>query len=327
MLRLGLNPYGLTYFLGLQGRGTARANPDGKGLEGFVEAGREIEARTLELHNPWLTEKTDGELGALRARLEELGMTPVISLGPPLEGVDTAIRSALGVGATLIRLGLTPVLCGDRNACGAQWPELLANAGATLRRYAPQAAALGLTFAIEDHQDLGSRELIDFCAQGGPNVGICLDTGNPFAVGEEPIAFARRVAPLVRHVHLKDYNAQWTDEGYRLVRCAIGDGAVPFPQIFAVLREHHESLTASLEPGALEARHVRLFRSEWWNGYPPTTAAELGPCLAAARRNRLADDADYRTPWEREDPPAAIIEYEREMVRRSAANMRAIGLL
>jgi sugar phosphate isomerase/epimerase len=311
----------------LEGRGTPCANPDGKGLEGFIEAGREIAARTLEIHNAWLTGKSNEELRLLGARLKALGMMPVISLGPPLEGVDTAIRSAIGVGAPIIRLGLTPVLCGDRNEWGAQWPELLANARANLRLYAPEAKALGLTFAIEDHQDLGSQELIDLCKEGGSHVGICIDTGNALAVGEDPVAFARRVAPLVRHVHLKDYNAQWTDEGYRLVRCAIGDGAIPFPEIFAVLKEHHESLTASLEPGALEARHVRLFRPEWWNGYPPMTAAQLGPCLAAARRNRLADDADYRTPWERSDPPEVIIHYEREMVRRSAANMRAIGLL
>jgi 3-oxoisoapionate decarboxylase len=319
MLKVGLNPYGLTYYLGLQGNGTAR------GLEGFVEIGREIGARTLEMHNAWLVNKTEEELQALGGSLSDLGMAPVISLGPPLEGVETAIRSAVGVGAKVIRLGLSPVLCGDRNAWGPKWPELIANARDNLRRYAPVAKELGLTFAIEDHQDFGSRELMEFCAEAGSNVGICLDTGNSFAVGEAPLEFARRVAPLVRHVHLKDYRAQWTDEGYRLVRCAIGDGAVPLAEIAAMLNEQHEMLTASLEPGALEARHVRLFRPEWWNGYPPMTAAELGPCLAAARRNRLPDDADYRTPWERQEPGAAIMEYELAMIQRSASNMRSMG--
>ena len=38
MLDVGLNPYGLTYYLGLQGRGTPRANPGGRGLEGFIDA-------------------------------------------------------------------------------------------------------------------------------------------------------------------------------------------------------------------------------------------------------------------------------------------------
>ena len=69
--------------------------------------------------------------------------------------------------------------------------------------------------------------------------------------------------------------------------------------MFAILAEHHETLPAVLEPGALEARHVRLFTPDWWHGYPPKDAEALAACLLAARRNRLRDDADYRTPWER----------------------------
>ena len=64
------------------------------------------------------------------------------------------------------------------------------------------------------------------------------------------------------------------------------------------------SVTAVLEPGALEARHVRLFTSDWWNGYAPKTAAEFAACLRAARVNKLPADADYRTPWERREDDA-----------------------
>ena len=325
MLNIGLNPYGLTYYLGLQGRGTPRANPDGRGLNGFIEVAKELNAKTIEFHNAWIAELGNSAAQAVRERIAESGMTPIISLGPPLEGVDTAIQSAIAVGAKIVRLGLSPVLCGDRNAWGAQWHEFIANARHNLRTYAPQADGLGLTFAIENHQDFGSQELLDFCTESGTNVGICLDTGNSFPVGEAPMEFARRVAPLVRHVHLKDYNVQWTDEGFRLVRCAIGDGAVPFPGIAAILAEHHQTLTASLEPGALEARHVRLFRPEWWNGYAPKTAAELGPCLAAARVRRLPEDADYRTPWERGEDGETIVRYELDMMRRSVNNMKSLG--
>jgi hypothetical protein len=129
----------------------------------------------------------------------------------------------------------------------------------------------------------------------------------------------------VRHVHLKDYRVQFTDEGYRLVRCAIGDGAVPFVPMLDILAGQGRKLNAVLEPGALEARHVRLLRPEWWNFYAPKTAPALAACLAAARVNRLPDEADYRTPWERGED-AAIADYELAMIRRSAQNMRTIGL-
>jgi 3-oxoisoapionate decarboxylase len=325
--RTGLNPYGLTYHLGLQGSGGPRANPNGRGLEGFIAIAQELGARSIELHNGWLVHSSDAELQALRERLKALEMQPIISHNLPRESHEAAIRSAVALGATLIRTPMTAVLCGDRAAKGDEWAPLVESARAKLMALARAAAAAKLTVAIENHQDFGSRELLAFCDEAGANVGICFDIGNTFPVAEAPLDFARRVAPRVRHVHFKDYRAHWSDEGYRLVRCAIGDGAVPFAQVAQVLAEHHDTLTASLEPGALEARHVRLFTSAWWQGYPNTAAPELARCLEAARRNRLPDDADWRTPWELEADGETLVRYELEMIRRSASNMKALGLM
>jgi 3-oxoisoapionate decarboxylase len=327
MLRIGLNPYGLTFHLGLQGAGTPRGNPHGAGLEGFTAIAREIGAKTLELHGAWLHGMAAEELRALRGRIERLGMTPVVGTGLPQETPERAIAAAAALGATIVRLALTPVLCGDRAALGAKWPDLVASVRAALKRWAPVAAERGIVLAIENHQDFRSAELVAFCEEAGNNVGICFDTGNAFPVGEAPLDFARTIAAHVRHLHLKDYQVQRTEEGFRLVRCAIGDGAVPFAEIAALLAQHHTSLTASLEPGALEARHVRLLRPEWWGMYPPLAASALAACLAATQRNQLADDADFRTPWEREADAETLVDYELAMIRRSAANMRALGLM
>jgi hypothetical protein len=168
---------------------------------------------------------------------------------------------------------------------------------------------------------------MDFAEQAGENVGITFDTGNAFPVGEAPLDFARTVAPRVRHVHLKDYRVQFTDEGYRLVRCAIGDGAVPFREILELLTADGRSLTAVLEPGALEARHIRLFTPDWWRGYAPKDARALAAALHAARVNPLPESEDFRTPWERGAPGDELLAYERDMVERSAANMRALGVM
>ena len=320
----GLNPYGLTYHLGLQGAGGPRANPSGAGLEGFIAIAAELGARAIEIFDPWLRALGDDQLAALRDRLVGLGMAPIVSSGLMMGPFESALRSARALGASTIRFGLTTVLCGDRHALGARWRELVASVGKSLSEYGPRVADEGRTLAIENHQDFGSDELVAFC-EATRGVGICFDTGNTFPVAEAPLDFTARIAPHVRHVHLKDYRVQFTDEGYRLVRCAIGDGAVPFPAMLDLLRSHHSTLTAVLEPGALEARHVRWLRPEWWRGYPPKSAPALVACLAAARVNRLPDDADYRTPWERGDD-GAIADYELAMIRRSAANMRALAL-
>jgi 3-oxoisoapionate decarboxylase len=320
----GLNPYGLTYHLGLQGAGGPRANLTGAGLEGFIAIAVELGAGAIEIFDPWLRALSDDQLAALRDRLQGLGLVPIVSSGLMMGPFESALRSARALGASTIRFGLTTVLCGDRHALGDGWRELVASVGKSLAEYGPRAAEQGATLAIENHQDFGSDELVGFC-EATRGIGICFDMGNTFPVAEAPLDFTARIAPHVRHLHLKDYRVQFTDEGYRLVRCAIGDGAVPFAEMLDLLRSHHPTLTAVLEPGALEARHVRWLRPEWWRGYAPKSAPALAACLAAARVNRLPDDADFRTPWEKGDD-GAIAEYELAMIRRSAANMRALGL-
>lgn len=325
-LLVGLNPYGLTWHLGLQGRGTPRMNPKAQGLEGFIAIATELGAHVLEIYDPWLRELDDDAVRALRDRLAALGMKPVVSAGLNMMGpMESALRSARLLGAETIRLGLSPVLCGDRNLHRDGWGELCGSIAKALAYWGPRAADEGRMLAIENHQDFGSQELVDFCEAAGRGVGITFDTGNTFPVAEAPLDFTRRVAPYVRHVHLKDYRVQFTDEGYRLVRCAIGDGAVPHGEMLSTLAGYHDEMTAVLEPGALEARHIRLFTADWWNGYAPKSALELAACLKAARVRHLPEDADYRTPWER-SADHELENYELDMIRRSAANMRAEGI-
>lgn len=325
-IKAGLNPYGLTYYLGLQAKGTARENPEGKGLDGFIDLAVELNSQAIEIWEGWLTPMSDGELAELKQRLDGLGITSVMSSGLQTCDFDALVRIAKALDSKLIRLALTPILCGDRAAAGPKWPELVASVREKLGSYAPVAAANDLTIVIENHQDFTSAELVAWCEEFGPSVRIVYDTGNSFPVGEAPLDFTRTIAPYVRHVHLKDYNAQWTDEGLRLVRCAIGDGAIPFAELFEILGEHQADLTCVLEPGALESRHVRLFTAEWWEGYAPKQASALAACLLAARRNRLADDADWQTPWEKGEDDK-LVAYELEMIRRSAANMKKLGIM
>jgi sugar phosphate isomerase/epimerase len=325
-LRTGLNPYGLTYHLGIQATGTPRANPNGTGLEGFIALATELDARVLELREGWLEPLDGAALAALATRLSGLDMVPVVSSGLQNIDIDVCVSAAQALGARYIRVALTPILCGDRAAAGARWHDLVASVHDKLGRYVPIVAQAGVTLLIENHQDFTSRELVGFCEQHGEHVRIVYDTANSFPVAEAPLDFTRVVAPYVRYCHLKDYTVQFTSEGIRLVRCPTGDGAVPFTELFAILGEHNEEMLAAIEIGALEARHVRLFTPGWWEGYAPRTAGDLAACLLAAQRNRLPDNAEWRTPWERE-ADHELEDYELWQVRRSAENLKALGLM
>lgn len=324
-MRVGLNPYGLTWTLGLQGRGTARANPAGSGLEGFLAVAEELGARVVEIFDPWLQQMSDDDLRRLRDRLEARDMKPVASAGLDMMGpMEAAFRSARLLDAKVIRLGLTPVLCGDR-AARDDWPALLRRVAAALAEWGPRAADEGRVLGIENHQDFGSAELVAFC-EAQPGVGITFDMGNTFPVAEAPLDFTRVVAPHVVHLHLKDYRVQFSPEGFRLARCAIGDGCVPHAEMIRLIQAAGATPDAVLEPAALEARHVRLLNPGWWEGYAAKDARALAACLAAAQANRLPEGADFRTPWERGED-AALGDYEMAMIRRSAANMRAAGIM
>ena len=325
MLRVGLNPYGLSYTVGLQDAATPRANPRPIGMAGFIALAREIGAKCVELDRRWLTAMPDADLARLGTDLAGSGMTPICSdwlAQQPGETLAGAIRYASALGAPIIRLHLTPVLEGARARWGSLWGKMVEHARATLKEEAPKAADSGLVLAVENHQDFTSEELISIAEEAGHNVGVVLDTGNPFAVGEDPLSFTRRAAHRIRHVHLKDYIAQFTGEGYRLVRCAVGDGCVPLKELVAVLQE---DVTASIEPGALDARHIRVFAPDWWNGYPPRQASELGRALGRLHEHRLGDDADWRTPWECRAPGLSLVDYEMAQIRRSVDNIRALG--
>jgi hypothetical protein len=168
---------------------------------------------------------------------------------------------------------------------------------------------------------------MELCALGGELAGICFDVGNALSVAEDPVAFARVIAPRVRHVHLKDYRAHWSEEGYRLVRCAIGDGAVPFGDVLKVLERPDRTLAAAIEPGALSARHIRVLSGQWWKGYPARTAESLAAGLRAARVKRMREEEEWRTPWELEAPGEQVAAYEMEQLEKSVANLKGMGLM
>lgn len=326
MIRVILNPYGIAYSVGILARGTPRANPAPLGLQGYLDLADRIGVAGVEIFTPLLDGLDDAALSALKDRFARRHQHVVMSQ-PLATGLDRSIHCARILGASVIRCHATPILCGDRAAPDCDWAKHLANVRKLLQHWSPRLAEHQLHLALENHQDFTSAELMELCEQGGENIGITFDIGNALAVGEDPVAFARTIASRVRHIHLKDYRAHWSDQGYRLVRCAIGDGAVPFQQVLAVLDQPNGVLSAAIEPGALHARHVRLFTSGWWNGYANRSLESVIAALRTARRNCLCDADDWRTPWELEQPHDVVAAYEMAQLDKSVANLKTMGLM
>ncbi len=228
--------------------------------------------------------------------------------------IDLGIRLGAGTIRTMVggaKLG------GDRRPLAGRWQSFLQEVLAGLRETTAIAERAGVNLAVENHQDLASEELLWLCESiGSQRFGITLDTGSTLATAEEPVDFAKRIAPHVKNVHLKDYQVYMYDEGYHLVRCPLGQGVVNFPALFKIFSETCPQVTMSIELGALEARHVRVLAGDYWHDYPPRSAAQLAYLLRFILENARSS-GDWRTPFERNEPVEMIVAYEDQQLAAS----------
>jgi sugar phosphate isomerase/epimerase len=146
----------------------------------------------------------------------------------------------------------------------------------------------GVPLALENHQDATAEELVWLCEQSGTEfVGVCLDTGNPLAVLQDPVEFARSVAPFVRDVHLKDYRLLPAPQGVYLQRCPLGKGVVDFEAVLrALTNQAPKDLPVHIELGALQKRHIRWRDPSWWETFPLNHRSDGGTLLERMERLR-----------------------------------------
>ncbi|OPH54798.1 xylose isomerase [Paenibacillus ferrarius] len=318
-MKLGLAVYGTTFMMGIHPQSTRRRITASQLLEQAAELG----LQGIELPISLLEGENIGSL-ALRAR--EGGQYLVVASGGyDPKPLSQAFEAALQLGAPIVRTVVGGAdFGGDRRKLAGRWTSFLDEVLSGLGEAARAAEKAGVALAVENHQDLASEELLWLCEEiDSPSFGITLDTGNPLATAEEPVSFARRIAPYLKHVHLKDYWTYLSDEGYRLVRCPLGQGVVDFPALFHIFESYCPEVNMSMELGALEARHTRVLCEDYWPEYPLRSAAQLAGVLRFVNAN-ARPIGDWRTPYEKGAPEDDIITYEQRQLLTSVAYMRGV---
>lgn len=317
--RIGLSMYGTPYSMGL--------NP-AAGRPAF-EAGDLIEQSTtfglagIEIPAALLTDRPEN-VGA-HARAHDLFIT-VDTGGTDPEALARVFELAARAGAPTVRTVVGGAkLGGDRREMAGRWQPFLADVLGKLTAATKAAEQAGVTLAVENHQDLASEELLMLCETiDSPHFGITLDTGNPLGTGEEPIDYFRRVAPHVKNVHLKDYRIFATEAGYRLVRCALGQGVIDFPALLSILDAAVPDVSMAIELGAHEARHVRVLADDFWPEYPVRTAFQLAATLRFVQAE-ARPSGEWRTPFERGESVESIVAQEQRELLSSVAYVDALN--
>lgn len=124
----------------------------------------------------------------------------------------------------------------------------------SLKPLALIAKDYNVSIAIENHADYRGYEIADIVKKvDEPNMGVRLDTGNPFWTFEEPVDAAKVLAPMTITTHIKDLSvdrfAQWKG-------VPIGQGHVDFDVIIGEFLAKYAPFPDSL-PLILEVEAIR----------------------------------------------------------------------
>lgn len=337
LLPIALTAYGLPHTMGYLPTRSGERYPEPLDPIGFMDAARQmglagvefpLSARVPSFEGRYV--EVESAAGDLRAELEARGLKVVADYGAILDHdkqhLIDYLHRAKAVGAKVVRATLSALLCGDRRPLPGGWDAHLEAVAQRLREVLPFAEDLDLCIAVENHQDAATDDLLYLAdrVHHSPAFGITLDTGNPLAVGEEPVETARRLGPLIRHVHLKDYTIHFAPEGYRLVRCAAGEGVVDFPAILDIVGRNGHDVLPGCEIAAQATRTIPLLEDGWWACYPPRPIARFIGALRILWAKGRPMEEPYGSAWERGADSATVSAEEWEVIRRSVAYFRSI---
>ena len=294
--------------------------------EGLTHLAQDNQLASVEFASGSLADLSDEDLAAFKESLAGLDLfldTGGHNYAEDISPLRDAIEVAHRAGAKAVRTTVSNMVEGNRIERGADGMRAYIDALVEpFQHVMPLAEDYGIPVGIENHQDLCSWELLDLSERvGSPQLGVTMDVGNAFAVGEHPLDFAERILPILKHVHIKDYTVHPTPSGYRLKRCPIGHGVVDWPAIIALFDAGAPQVQGCIELGASVARHIRLLEEEWW-----ATFAErpLASTIKAIRTlHQAAKDPDgWQTPHEREESADARVTYELAQFEKSVAYVK-----
>jgi sugar phosphate isomerase/epimerase len=120
--------------------------------------------------------------------------------------------------------------------------EELAFVRDVLYRAVPAAEEAGVLLMFENASDFKSDQLVGLVDEAGPSLALFLDVTNPYNVFEDPIEAIRRMAPLARAGHVKDFvlTSNWTPDHFHRRGFSVefrypGEGVTNIPASLAEL--------------------------------------------------------------------------------------------
>ncbi len=137
------------------------------------------------------------------------------------------------------------------------------------------AAELGVELLIEPHGAItdtidGMQAILDGLGHE-ENVGVCLDTGNSWLGGSEPLDYVKTFGHRIKHVHWKDMAAEMEAQrgkltGTGMAVIPLGDGVVGIEAIVKALLDIGFDGPTTLEVAGVDCVKTSAERLRQWAG-------------------------------------------------------------
>jgi sugar phosphate isomerase/epimerase len=225
----------------------------------------------------------------LRRKAEAFGMFIEGIAGLPksdadLERFDDEVRTAKQAGARAIRVVMIPGRRYERFDDAGEFRQLADRGRRSLERAEPIAARHGVPLALENHKDQRIDERLDvFRRISSQYVGACVDTGNSFALLEDPVEVIRAYAPWAVSVHLKDQAVAEYEDGFLLADVPLGDGFLDLREMVRILREAKPDVCFGLELITRDPLEVPCLTEKYWATFSAVPGRDLARTLRTVR--------------------------------------------
>lgn len=202
-----------------------------------------------------------------------------------VERFEAALQTARQAGAEVIRIAI-----GGRRyeqfSTRDEFDEFAARTWTALRLAAPVAEHQHMRLAIENHKDWRIDQMLGMLKRlGSEHVGVCVDTGNSFALLEDPMEVVEAYAPVAFSAHLKDMAVAEYEEGFLLADVPLGRGVLNLPRMVEILQKANPEIRFSLEMSTRDALKVPCLTEEYWATFADVPGSDLARTLRYVRAN------------------------------------------
>ena len=225
----------------------------------------------------------------LKSFAENNGLFVEAIVRPPkdesdVDRFDVELQTAAAVGALAVRTTIIPGRRYEYFDSLEMFNEFAARGRRMLELAAPVAEKHRIPIAVENHKDQRDDERIALFEHiDSEYVGACVDTGNSFALLEDPIQTDRDFAPWAHSVHLKDQALQLYDEGFLLADIPLGQGGLDLKCMVAILKKAKPDINFSLELITRDPLKVPCLTEKYWSTFPTLPGRDLAGTLRYVR--------------------------------------------